>query len=744
MKDTFNHPTKTLVEEALLRALSAKKSFVVFNVGTTGYNPDDVATRIYAQLYSYNKASKQYELIKVFDKLLAPPPEFLAEISDEDSVKRDQVQRIFRSAGISFDDYLAGTNTLTPQEMVTELGFFMKAAERCEFGLINGISFTEPYLTKIGAYAPFARMRQSFHLFDQADLTKAKYPQAPSNALDNIAVYAYRQFDVRTAAQKATLLYDIIRDYGEDGAVLAPKSDQAADKVARDTEASEKGKARYQSAELAGKFDILLGNTKGGFTALQPKTPYFQGHGWPEIYTPETDRLREAFEKKKGFTVLAVSTTGVEHTGKYPVHNQPIRMTVLPCVFDETEKKLVPMKAKGFECDIFASETEILAAKSMADSGGYDVFHHGDIDYDEYRKASMEGRLASATQVAIRMNEYFKEYPIADYPVLSCATAEYRGKYISFAQEALLSMEGKDEADKTAAAEIFTSIPGFTHRGIDFTQFLKEAVYQKYTGTESFANTLCDLSRWTEGSFSLECFVRHHKGDPSYELNGSRAKAYSVASLTRGYYQAYLTNEPVLVKPAAAPYVPEKKALNEAPAPVEKNEKPADHTRLAEEVAEKSQAPMPPVGKRLNLRRPSSAERPATISEPAPEPKAESKNSASSYAPSSKTEPVVKNPVKPEGPVAETPAATSVPMEQEALSSLILLCRTQASMLEKQTVLLEQQGKLMEQQGKLMQGLSDTMQRIVDRLDREAEPIEKKPVKRSAGKTSEPEKEIGE
>lgn len=685
MKDTFAHPSKTLVEEALLRALSAKKSFVLFNVGTTGFDTDDIATRIYAHLYSYNKATKQYEKIQTFDRLLAPPPEFLSEISDESSVKRDQIQRIFRSAGISFSDYLEGKNTLSAEEMVTELGYFMKAAERCDFGLINGTGFAETYLTKIGAFEPFLRMRRAFHLFDQADLTKAMYPNAPSNSLDSIAVYAYRLYDVRTAAAKLSLLADIVRDYGAHGAVLSPNADQASDKVQRTAELSEKGKEKYQNADLNGKFDILLGNTSKGFAALQPKTPYFQGHGYPEIYTPETDRLLSAFANKKGFTSIAVSTTGLTSSGKYAVHNQPIRLTVMPCVLDQDGKTIVVQKTKGFECDIFASETEILAAKAMADDGGYDVFHHGNIDYNEYRKNSMEGRLASAKQVAERLQKYFAEYPIADFPILSCATQEYQGRYISFAQEALLRMEGKDAADQAAAAAVFQNIPGFISRGIDFSQFLKEAAYQKFTGTETFANSLCNLSRWTEPSFSLECFVRHHKGDPSFELNGSFAKASSVASLTKLYYHAYLENEkpgPVIVNPALS--LEEAKKEQGATAPAKE--------MVREDVSIQQSEPQPAMSgaRRLNLRKAVAVTKNA--SEPAP------KNIPVPAAtpPTPKVKEDVSS-VKEIPPAREAVVSSekAPSLENEALSSLILLCRTQASVLEKQTVLLEQQGKLL-------------------------------------------------
>ena len=52
MKDTFHRDTKTLLEEQLDATLSEHKPYMVLNIGTTGYDEDDIATRIYGVIYN--------------------------------------------------------------------------------------------------------------------------------------------------------------------------------------------------------------------------------------------------------------------------------------------------------------------------------------------------------------------------------------------------------------------------------------------------------------------------------------------------------------------------------------------------------------------------------------------------------------------------------------------------------------------------------------------------------------------
>lgn len=528
MKDTFQKDTKSLLEEQLDATLSEHKPYMVIHIGSTGKDDEDIATRICCITYTYNKKTKQYEEGSKFKEMLMPPQEYIDIIQTPDSVKGTSIRQMLRRGQIDIDAYCKGTGSLSKEEFKKAYAYFMKGASKCGLVFINTKSYIR-YMEKIDAADEIHALSNKLILFEQSELTSLVYPNAPGNSLNDIALYAFHNANISTPERKIAMISDVVRVYGEGGRILTPNADSFVNTVLAKEALAEKGRLKYQNATLEDKFDTLLGNVKSGIQILEPVTAYIKGMAYPDIYTPQTDRLKEVLDTKKGFSVMMVSTSGTGPT----VHNQPIHMTVIPYRF--RDGKCESVRDKGFDCMIGCNEAEILEAKNLADKGKYDVFKRGNIDYNAYVEASLAGNLASATQVANKLAEYTKEFPLEDYPLVSASTDAYKGKVVLFTQGALLNMIGLSDEDGKKANEIFTSIPGFTSilGNIDFSALSKEILYNKFTNKEDFGDRFCNLSTWTEPDMSLECFA-HHKY-PNIEINGTERKCCFIGRMIEAY-----------------------------------------------------------------------------------------------------------------------------------------------------------------------------------------------------------------
>lgn len=494
MKGTFSVHTNLL---QLDETLEARKPYAIISVSTTGLDkqePIHEPTRVVIKEYVFDGETQQYKENFVFDKLVKCSQQAL------DAALSDTSYDVFENGNIDKEQYIKGEGVLSKEDFKAEFDAYLDSLMSSTLLIGNNTDFCKKYLAKIDCHI------DRFTAIDQVALTGEYFKKvgyaSRSSTLDTLNSYmtGTDTEKLKGADTRVDVINKFITRHGREEDILEKEIYTKTREMVADQhkELSEKGVQKYQKADADEKFRILL--DKG----------VISDEVTDRSYDCALNRLLDAFEQKKGITVMQAATTG------FTAGNKPIQFTAIP--FNISKGNLDHPNNKGLKIDIAADKRSTQMAVESAKSGKFDAFTYTGIDMEKYLKGKdQRGKdIKKAGEAFSDIKSYFEEYPTTDYQLVTNGKA--KGKNISFTQDCLTTIG---------------NLPMFNDESyIDFTQAIKEYCYKSFLeGTDNVLLKKNDISSLKD--FSLETFAKIY----NYDLDSTQKKCQFTSFLIQLIYE---------------------------------------------------------------------------------------------------------------------------------------------------------------------------------------------------------------
>lgn len=568
MKGNFYAPQNLLQLEETLKE---KEPYSVLVVSTTGLDNANFSEhspiRVSLSQFEFNNETRQYDKSIEFDNLVQAP-----QVAIDKAIENEASYDIFKNSAIDKEAYLRGDNVLSQEAFKKEFDRIISVIKEDKGILIlnGGMEHCEKFLDKIGCADGLRELDKANRTISQTDLTseylkvqgvsgkatlenlrnqmlssptgsflkdeekmkefkklsKEDFLKAFPKVTEN--EYNLTQKDIENreakiigADKRIDVINDFITKHGRNEKILEPlwQTKQREADVAYFNELSEKGKERYENADLDEKFETLINKNK----VLNLEKIMSGENEYSKLMKELTN------ENNKGMIFLHTATTGFEN-GDYPQKTGfPIKVTAF--VFPLENGELNQEKILGFTREIQAPNKSVAKAEQKAKTG-YDAFKDAGIDIEKY-KAGLDSNgkdLLTPDEFATFASKFFSKYPPEQYPIVTFGGITVNGKTI----------EGKSFAQ--ASLQNIANLPICDVPSIDMAQVVKE--YSFLMHQEGKENAL--FKDGVPERFSMQAIA---KANGHEDITGTHKKTALLFGMVNAINNQYLEKDITLEKP---------------------------------------------------------------------------------------------------------------------------------------------------------------------------------------------------